>query len=182
MPPKPSAIATKNIPLPHREGLGEGQPTHLSQQKTKRACPQTQPLKSIAQFTLCIILLTLFTHPTSADIYQWEWIDPLDHSQGRQQSATLAPDGAGQNPGPNAILNNLDLTMSWMPNENLQNANLKSSNLIGAELSEANLTSANLREVFFSKCVLKSSKSGECNPRICKIYRCNFYRIRYQFR
>jgi hypothetical protein len=33
--------------------------------------------------------------PARAEIYQWEYIDPLNPSQGKRQSTTLAPDGAG---------------------------------------------------------------------------------------
>jgi len=36
-----------------------------------------------------------------ADIHQWEYINPANPSQGKQQSTTFTPDGAGQNVGPN---------------------------------------------------------------------------------
>ena len=30
-----------------------------------------------------------------ADIYRWEYVDPSDPSEGKQQSETLCPDGVG---------------------------------------------------------------------------------------
>lgn len=38
---------------------------------------------------------------TRADIFEWEFIDPTDPSQGKQQSSTLVPDGAGVDAAPN---------------------------------------------------------------------------------
>ena len=44
-------------------------------------------------------LLAIFpTGPVAhADIYQWEYINPANPGQGKQQSTMLAPDGAGAN-------------------------------------------------------------------------------------
>ena len=49
-----------------------------------------------------------------ADIFQWEYINPADPSQGKQQSTTLAPDGAGVDAVPGADLAGRDLTMAFL--------------------------------------------------------------------
>src|SRR5206468_12459698 len=48
--------------------------------------------------------------PASADIFQWEYVNPADPGQGKQQSMTLCPGGAGVNAVPGADLRGRDLT------------------------------------------------------------------------
>ncbi len=79
--------------------------------------------------------------PARADIYQWEYINPADPSQGRQQSTTLCPDGAGQNAIPYAFLYG-DLTMAYLHRANLRNAIAGYTNLNSADFTQANLTGA----------------------------------------
>ncbi|HEX2475065.1 MAG TPA: hypothetical protein VHK01_09980, partial [Lacipirellulaceae bacterium] len=45
-----------------------------------------------------------------ADIFQWEYINTADPSQGKRQSATLAPGGAGVDAVPGADLFGRNLT------------------------------------------------------------------------
>ena len=61
-------------------------------------------------------LLALFAPApvARADIFQWEYINPANPSQGKQQSTTLAPDGAGVNAVPGANLSNRNLTMAYL--------------------------------------------------------------------
>ena len=103
-----------------------------------------------------------------ADIFQWEYINPANPSLGKQQSTTLAPDGAGANAVPGANLSNRNLTMAYLigadlsvisftmstvshyyyanlTDANLSQANLTNANLIGATLTGANLTGAEVR-------------------------------------
>ena len=49
-----------------------------------------------------------------ADIFQWEYINPADPGQGKQQSTTLAPGGAGVNAVPAAYLAGRDLSMAYL--------------------------------------------------------------------
>src|SRR5690349_12059778 len=42
-----------------------------------------------------VAALALAASQASADIFQWEWVDPGDHTLGKRQSTTLCPDGAG---------------------------------------------------------------------------------------
>lgn len=58
-----------------------------------------------------------------ADIYQWEYINPADPSQGKRQSTTLAPDGAGVVAEPGAFLGYRDLTKAYLIGADLMNAN-----------------------------------------------------------
>src|SRR5262245_16569271 len=77
-----------------------------------------------------------------ADIFQWQYINPADPSQGKQQSTALAPDGAGVDAVPGASLSGRNLTMAYLTGANLTNANAGASNLTNADLSQANLTNA----------------------------------------
>ena len=49
------------------------------------------------RFTQVLVVIDLVLSVASAqgDIFQWEYINPADPSQGRQQSTTLTPGGAG---------------------------------------------------------------------------------------
>ena len=47
-----------------------------------------------------------------ADIFQWEYVNPADPSQGKQQSTTLAPGGAGVDAVPGVNLAWRNLTMA----------------------------------------------------------------------
>ena len=57
-----------------------------------------------------------------ADIFQWEYINPADPSQGKQQSTTLAPDGAGVDAVPGANISDRNLTMAYLIRADLTDA------------------------------------------------------------
>lgn len=82
--------------------------------------------------------------PASADIYQWEWVDPADPSQGRQASNAVCPGGAGVNAEPGTSMLGLDLTQAYLAEANLGGAWLSGAVLAFAELSGAKLDGANL--------------------------------------
>ena len=86
-----------------------------------------------------------------ADIYQWEYIDPANPGLGKQESATLAPDGAGVNATRAVDLSNRNLTKAYLINANLSGfvnsydgSSVNGANLSGANLSQADLSYANL--------------------------------------
>ena len=92
------------------------------------------------------------TGQSRADIYQWEYVNPTDPSQGKQQSSMLVPDGAGVNAVPNsfiggnlsmAYLIGADLTNAFVRESNLTNADLSQSELKGADFGSCDLTNAN---------------------------------------
>jgi hypothetical protein len=58
-------------------------------------------MKRVVIALTCALALSSFaTTVARADIYQWAWVNPNDPSQGKYQSTTLCPDGAGVNAGP----------------------------------------------------------------------------------
>ena len=129
------------------------------------------------QVAAAMFALVTLTAPAHADIFQWEYINPADPSQGKQQSTTLAPDGAGVDAGPGTNLVGRDLTMASLPGAifisyyssqndfgfesfisvanlsttNLTRADLTGANLTGATLSGANFTGADIRRASFDK-------------------------------
>src|SRR5215470_7270302 len=99
--------------------------------------------------------LVAFATSARADIFQWEYINPADPSQGKQQSTTLVPDGAGVFAYRGANLSGRDLTMAYLIGADLTPIMLppvcslcvppqRISNLSGTNLTNADLTSANL--------------------------------------
>jgi uncharacterized protein YjbI with pentapeptide repeats len=97
-----------------------------------------------------MFLLVAFAGSARADIFQWEYINPADPGQGRQQSATLAPDGAGVDAVPGAYLANRNLTMAYLIGADLAAATIYDANLTNADLSQANFTSARLARTDFT--------------------------------
>src|SRR5262245_56580562 len=77
-----------------------------------------------------------------ADIFQWEYINPADPGQGKRQSTTLAPGGAGGDAMPGALLQLRNLTMAYLVGADLTGAAVAYANLTDADLSQANLANA----------------------------------------
>lgn len=75
-------------------------------------------------------IVALANH-TQGDIYRWEYIDPADPSQGKQQSTTVAgsiyfPHGLGVDAVPGVNLAGRDLSMAYFIGADLTGANLSS--------------------------------------------------------
>jgi uncharacterized protein YjbI with pentapeptide repeats len=109
-----------------------------------------------------------------ADIFQWEYVNPADPSQGKRQSATLVPDGVGANimRGSNLAHRNLtkayligadlspyydfetyipsDLTDANLSQADLTNARLWGGYLFNADFRQANLTNAYCRTAYLT--------------------------------
>src|SRR5262245_55485764 len=94
------------------------------------------------QIAAAMFVLVAFASAERADIFQWEYINPTDPSQGKQQSTTLAPDGAGVYAVPGANLAHRNLTMAYMIWASLANADLSHANLTTADFSGAKLGGA----------------------------------------
>jgi hypothetical protein len=59
--------------------------------------------------------LLAFAHGiTCADIYPWEYINPVDPSQGKQQSTTLCPGGINANAAPHTNFCYRNLTNAYL--------------------------------------------------------------------
>src|SRR6188768_177810 len=91
----------------------------------------------------------------SADIFEWEYINPANPSQGKQPSTMLCPGGAGAIAAPGANLSNRNLTKAYLIGAYLGLYPLydeygdvidfiPTANLTGANLSQADLTGATL--------------------------------------
>src|SRR4029079_16030267 len=75
---------------------------------------------SICIATIAASLALFNTTPVArADIFQWEYVNPADPSQGKRQSTALTLDGAGATAEPGANLSNRNLTMAYMIGANL---------------------------------------------------------------
>ena len=70
--------------------------------------------KRMLHIAAAMLPLVAFAASAHADIFQWEYINPADPSQGKRQSTTLALGGAGVVAAPGAYVSNLDLTMSYL--------------------------------------------------------------------
>jgi uncharacterized protein YjbI with pentapeptide repeats len=101
---------------------------------------------------VCASVLAAFvcaaTSPARADIFQWEYINPADPSQGKQESTTLVPDGAGVDAVPGANLSNRNLTMAFLDSKDLTNVNLRQANITNVDFSYATITGADFTDAF----------------------------------
>jgi uncharacterized protein YjbI with pentapeptide repeats len=105
-----------------------------------------------------VLAAFLLTAVARGDIYRWEYINPADHSQGKQPSAQLTPGGAGVSAAPGAVLSSRDLTTGYLIGADLTSATLTSTKLTDSDLSNANLTGANLRLATLTNATLAGSQ------------------------
>jgi uncharacterized protein YjbI with pentapeptide repeats len=89
-----------------------------------------------------LVALLAISSSARADIFQWEYINPADPDQGKRQSTTLAPDGAGVDVVPGAVLSGRNLTMAYLIGADLTNASAVRTNLTKSDVSRADLTNA----------------------------------------
>jgi uncharacterized protein YjbI with pentapeptide repeats len=104
------------------------------------------------------LLLPLLVAASTArgDVYQWQWVDPNDHTLGKMRSAVLCPDGAGVVATAYSQWPYLDLSQAYLkygdlPNSLLyqsvlsagyfENASLAGSVIWGCQVSNADFTS-----------------------------------------
>src|SRR5262245_33476268 len=100
--------------------------------------PGRLPMKRVAIWGLVGTCVIAATSPTRAHIYQWEYVNPANPTQGKQQSTTIAPDGAGVDAVPGAYLSGRNLTLAYLSGADLTRASAEYSNLTNADLSQAN--------------------------------------------
>jgi uncharacterized protein YjbI with pentapeptide repeats len=122
-------------------------------------------------------LLLVSPSPARADIFQWEYINPADPSQGKRQSTTLCPDGAGVDAVPGASLSGRNLTMANLIGADLAGANGVYAYLTRADLSHANLAGAyfhgvTLDDADFADAFIKGATFEVCSPILvsCRIF------------
>lgn len=97
--------------------------------------------RSISIRVVTLLWLVTCALVTRADIYEWEYIDPLQPEVGKQQSTTLVPDGAGVEAMPGSNLGDKDLSKAY-----LFNVELGSSQSVGVNLSNSYLYSADFKD------------------------------------
>jgi uncharacterized protein YjbI with pentapeptide repeats len=95
----------------------------------------------LRRLPLAAWLCSLLASAASGDIYQWQWVDPNDHSLGKTQSNILCPDGAGISPAPQVFWDQRDLNQAYLFQSDLSHGFLNNDNLVNAYLSRSNLTS-----------------------------------------
>jgi uncharacterized protein YjbI with pentapeptide repeats len=99
---------------------------------------------------LCLPVLAAAT--ARGDVFQWQWVDPNDHSLGKTQSSILCPDGAGIVAGPGSVLGQIDLTRAF-----LYSRDLSYSSWFGTTLNDAYFGKANLYEMLLYGCSLRNA-------------------------
>jgi len=95
----------------------------------------------VLQIAAAIFLPIVFVNAAPADIFQWEYINPGDPTQGKRQSSTLAPGGADVDAVPGALLG-CDLTMAYLIGADVRNASFKSAILTDADFAGADIRGA----------------------------------------
>ncbi|NOZ41382.1 MAG: pentapeptide repeat-containing protein [Planctomycetes bacterium] len=100
-------------------------------------------IKTILTLT-ALVLALCSTTVTRADIFEWEYIDPADPGQGKRESSTLVPGGAGRDAVPGADLNGRNLTRAYLIDTDLSHANFRFATLTDADLTGAEIFDANL--------------------------------------
>ena len=133
---------------------------------------------------LCVslFLVVVFASSARADIFEWEYVDPSDPSQGKRQSTTLAPDGAGVDAVPDIDLSNRNLTMAYLNGADLSTglsfvfpfgSNLAGTNLSRADLTNANFEGATLTGVDLTDAEVRGTSFGKY------VYTCGYFQVRF---
>jgi uncharacterized protein YjbI with pentapeptide repeats len=103
-----------------------------------------RPSSVVTRFALLLLAVSV-ARSSSADIYQWEYVNPSDPSQGKQQSSIVCAGGAGVDAVPGVSLYGRDLTMAYLIGKNLTGASVTQ-----AMLSQADLTGADVRGTYLN--------------------------------
>ncbi|MCY2955010.1 MAG: pentapeptide repeat-containing protein [Planctomycetota bacterium] len=104
----------------------------------------------VSAVVLAGLLTFSLAQQAAADIYQWEWVDPGDPSQGIRQSSTVCPGGAGVFAQPGAELWDRDLTQAHLTGANLTGASFGDGSHEPATLANADFTGAQVVQAGFA--------------------------------
>jgi hypothetical protein len=115
---------------------------------------------------LAVVASFAVARPACADVFEWEYINPANPSQGTRPSTRLVVDGNGIFPTAGVYLSGLNLTKGYLVGADLGPifvdggeigqsfiipANLASTNFSQADLTNANLNNAWLPSANFSQ-------------------------------
>jgi CubicO group peptidase (beta-lactamase class C family) len=121
----------------------------------RRSGPRLQSV--VLRIDAALLPLVACAGVADADIFQWEYVNPAEPSQGKRQSTTLAPDGAGVDAVPGADLSGRNLTMAYLIGADLSHADLGdywdriTNHRRVATLTDADFTDADVRGAKFTK-------------------------------
>jgi uncharacterized protein YjbI with pentapeptide repeats len=133
-------------------------------------------LPNHVQRVAAIILSLVACVAAHGDIYQWEYVNPADPSQGKRQSTTLAPDGAGVDAESGAALDHRNLTMAYLIGADLTGAHGNSAILANGDLSQANLANANFGGASLTSANFDQANFTEANFESAGLTGANFER------
>ena len=103
-------------------------------------------------FLLAVAGFFLISTGLNAQVYEWQYIDPMNPSLGKQQSATLTPDGATADLNFILGFTGRDLTKAYLPGVTIINYRLA-----GTILNDAYLAGANMNRVSGTEVQLRSA-------------------------
>ena len=92
------------------------------------------------------------------DVFQWEWVDPADPSQGKRPSAVLCPMGSGLVLGPDSWALNHDLSQAYLIGSDLAGSHFWGTVFENADFAGADLTRAQFRSATLSGANLSGAK------------------------
>ena len=105
----------------------------------------------IRSLRTALLVLLATVRLASADIYEWEYVNPGNPSEGVRQSSIVVPGGAGRDAMPEAYLDNLDLTKAYFRNANLREISFSNSKLLDADFTGAEIRGAGFGQPGYAK-------------------------------
>ena len=129
--------------LDHLPGVREEQTSKVPTMNAQLTSPHI-----VLRITVNVFSLMAVATAAPAEIFQWEYINPANPGEGKRQSTTLAPSGAGVNAVPSADLSFRNLTMAYLIGADVHNASF-----YGATLTDADFSNAEIRGATFDKVI-----------------------------
>jgi uncharacterized protein YjbI with pentapeptide repeats len=117
-----------------------GEPTQIAAANLRQG-NSTETVPTV--FLDNLVVSAIEVPPAPINVFEWQYVNPANSSQGKQPSTLVAYDGYGIQAGPGLNAANYNLTKAYFDGANLTGASFNSANLTDASLSQANLTNTN---------------------------------------
>jgi uncharacterized protein YjbI with pentapeptide repeats len=117
-----------------------GEPTQIAAANLRQG-NSTETVPTV--FLDNLVVSAIEVPPAPVNVFEWQYVNPANPSQGKQPSTLVAYDGYGIQAGPGLNAANYNLTKAYFDGANLTGASFNSANLTDASLSQANLTNTN---------------------------------------